>query len=123
VRALQAFTPPVTLIAGGRAKLEHEGAYDALGQAIAAHAQLLISIGEAAATIAQAACRAGFDPQKIIDAKTLTNAVKSAKMLTPPGGTVILSPACASFDQFTSFEARGAVFRAAVSELESEDED
>jgi UDP-N-acetylmuramoylalanine--D-glutamate ligase len=119
VRALQAFAPPVTLIAGGRAKLENNDAFDELGQAIANHAHHLLTIGEAAPAIAQAARRAGFDAGKIIDAQTLTEAVIKAKMHTPAGGTVVLSPACASFDQFKSFEARGESFRAAVAALRS----
>ncbi|HVF11004.1 MAG TPA: UDP-N-acetylmuramoyl-L-alanine--D-glutamate ligase [Abditibacteriaceae bacterium] len=118
VRALEAFAPPVTLIAGGRAKLENEDAFDELGQAIARHAQLLLTIGEAAPMIARAARRAGFESAKIMQSHTLTQAVIDAKMHTPDGGTVILSPACASFDQFKSFEARGELFRAAVAALE-----
>ena len=117
VRALEAFSPPLTLIAGGRAKLENEDAFDELGQAIARHAHLLLTIGEAAPVIARAACRAGFEPAKVIDAQTLTKAVIEAKMHTPVGGTVVLSPACASFDQFKSFEERGESFRTAVDAL------
>jgi len=119
MRALEAFAPPVTLIAGGRAKLENEDAFDALGQAIARNAHLLLTIGEAAPALARAARRAGFEAEKIIDAQTLTKAVISAKMHTPAGGTVVLSPACASFDQFKSFEERGESFRAAVAALNS----
>jgi len=122
VRAVEAFPAPVSLIAGGRAKLDTAGAYDALGEAIAARVNFLITIGEAAQIISEAARRAGFDAAKIIDAKTLTNAVAQAKLCTPPGGTVILSPACASFDQFSSFEDRGVAFRAAVAELRAHNE-
>jgi UDP-N-acetylmuramoylalanine--D-glutamate ligase len=67
--------------------------------------------------VAEAAERAGFDRTNIVMAGNLTNAVKTAKMLLPPGGTVLLSPACASFDQFSSFEARGSAFRDAVAAL------
>ncbi|MBV9470392.1 MAG: UDP-N-acetylmuramoyl-L-alanine--D-glutamate ligase [Abitibacteriaceae bacterium] len=119
VRALGAFAPPVTLIAGGRAKLQDAAAFDELGQAIARQAHLLITIGEASKIIADAAVRAGFDAGRIIDAKTLDQAVLEAARQTPAGGTVVLSPACASFDQFASFEARGAAFRAAVEALQN----
>jgi len=117
VRALQAFAPPVTLIAGGRAKLENDDAFDGLGQAINHHAHCLLTIGEAAPALATAARRAGFDAAKISDARNLAQAVIEARTRTPAGGTVVLSPACASFDQFKSFEERGEAFRAAVAAL------
>jgi UDP-N-acetylmuramoylalanine--D-glutamate ligase len=116
VAALQAFPAPRVLIAGGRAKLG-EAAYQKLGDAIAAHAEALLVIGEASEMIAGAAERAGFNKAKIVMAHNLTNAVKTAKMLLPSGGSVLLSPACASFDQFSSFEARGQAFQDAVGEL------
>jgi UDP-N-acetylmuramoylalanine--D-glutamate ligase len=116
IRALEAFARPVTLIAGGRAKIE-EDSFNALGAAVASRAHRFLTIGEAGEMLASVARRAGADPAKIIVAKTLTNAVEQAKTLTPPGGTVVLSPACASFDQFTSYEARGEAFRDAVAAL------
>jgi UDP-N-acetylmuramoylalanine--D-glutamate ligase len=50
----------------------------------------------------------------VCECKTLGNAVAKAAAAAEPGDVVMLSPACASFDQFTDFEARGAAFRAAV---------
>jgi UDP-N-acetylmuramoylalanine--D-glutamate ligase len=119
VAALHAFEQPIALIAGGKAKLG-EAAYEKLGAAIAARADVLLAIGEASEMIAGVAERAGLDKSKIVMAHNLTNAVKTAKMLLPSGGSVLLSPACASFDQFTSFEARGQAFRDAVAALENE---
>lgn len=116
VAALQSFPAPRVLIAGGRAKLG-EAAYQKLGEAIASDAFVLLVIGEASEMIAAVAERAGFDSAKIVMANNLTKAVETAKMLLPSGGSVLLSPACASFDQFTSFEARGQAFRDAVAEL------
>ena len=51
-------------------------------------------------------------------ANTLDAAVKLAATAARPGDTVLLSPACASFDQFSDFEARGRAFAAAVGALQ-----
>jgi len=118
VAALKSFPSPITLIAGGKAKLE-KSAYEKLGEAIASGAHALLTIGEAGEMIGEVARSAGFSEAKIVNATNLTNAVKTAKMLTPPGGSVLLSPACASFDQFASFEERGQTFRDAVFALEN----
>lgn len=117
IAAIKAFHAPVTLIAGGRNKLDDLSGYDGLGEAIARGVARLVTIGEAASIIAAAAEKFGFEKSKITAADSLTNAVENAKITTPPGGTVILSPACASFDQFSSFEDRGEQFRAAVAAL------
>jgi UDP-N-acetylmuramoylalanine--D-glutamate ligase len=117
IAALCSFAPPLTLIAGGLDKLAQPGAFDALGQAIADHAQLFISIGTAAPVLEAAARRAGFAASQIVSAGDLTTAVEEAKIRTPRGGTILLSPDCASFDQFKSFEERGDKFRAAARTL------
>jgi UDP-N-acetylmuramoylalanine--D-glutamate ligase len=53
----------------------------------------------------------------VAECVTLDIAVNKAAAAAQPGETVLLSPACASFDQFTDYEARGAAFRAAVEAL------
>jgi len=53
----------------------------------------------------------------VAECVTLDSAVKAAAGEAEPGDTVLLSPACASFDQFRDYEARGDAFRAAVGEL------
>ena len=119
IAALKAFAPPLTLIAGGRAKIE-KAAFAPLGAAIAEYAQLFITIGEAGEMLDEVAREAGFNDANIVNAISLTNAVRTAKMRTPAGGSVLLSPACASFDQFDSYEHRGQSFREAVAALEEE---
>jgi UDP-N-acetylmuramoylalanine--D-glutamate ligase len=51
------------------------------------------------------------------EAETLEGAVRKAADAAVPGDTVLLAPACASFDMFDSYAHRGEVFRAAVNEL------
>jgi UDP-N-acetylmuramoylalanine--D-glutamate ligase len=53
----------------------------------------------------------------VCECNTLENAVAKAAAAAGPGEVVMLSPACASFDQFSDFEARGAAFRAAVGKV------
>jgi UDP-N-acetylmuramoylalanine--D-glutamate ligase len=50
----------------------------------------------------------------IVEVATLEDAIREARSDAVPGTTVLLSPACASFDMFQNFEARGAAFKAAV---------
>jgi len=45
---------------------------------------------------------------------TMAEAVEAARAAAPPGGVVLLAPACASFDQYPGFEARGEDFRRRV---------
>ena len=74
-------------------------------------------IGEAAPQLAEdlvAVAREGLD---VLDSATLERAVTEAAARAQPGEVVLLSPACASFDQFTDFEARGDRFRELVGEL------
>jgi UDP-N-acetylmuramoylalanine--D-glutamate ligase len=109
--ALRAFAPvkPV-LIAGGRPKVDD---FRELGEEIAAGAQALVVIGEAADMLrtAVAAANPAFP---VLAAATLPEAVATAFQLARPSGIVLLSPACASFDMFRNMEHRGEVFRQAV---------
>ena len=53
----------------------------------------------------------------VVMAQTLDHAVAAAAAAARPGDTVLLSPACASYDQFTDYAARGAAFRSLVEAL------
>jgi UDP-N-acetylmuramoylalanine--D-glutamate ligase len=111
--ALSAF-PGTHWIAGGRPKLDSAGRVD-LGPVLPhlAGVKAAYLIGEAAPL---------FDPvlRKLLPVTlsgTLAQAVADAAAAAVPGDTVLLSPACASFDQFSDFEARGAAFAALVEAL------
>jgi UDP-N-acetylmuramoylalanine--D-glutamate ligase len=112
VNALGAFDN-IFLIAGGKSK---EGGMEQLRTGFNNIAKAYL-IGEAAADIA-ALLEEGGRPYVI--AETLDNAVrlatKDAMTSNAPSPTVLLSPACASFDQFTDFEDRGDKFRRLVRE-------
>ncbi len=98
------------VILGGRGKNE---AYEPLAAAFEPGDRAYV-IGEAADEIAAALAEAGVPH---VSAGTLDEALDTAASAAAPGEVVLLSPACASFDQFRDFEARGDAFRALVEEL------
>jgi len=55
---------------------------------------------------------------EVVHAETLESAIKGASAAALPGDIVLLAPACASFDQFNSYEHRGRVFKEMVRKLE-----
>ena len=113
-RALATFDDRLHLILGGSLKGEQ---FDELAQA-AAEANVVSAylIGEAAEPLAVALGSAGVPFQL---ATTLERAVAEAARAAQPGEIVLLSPACASFDQFRDFEQRGEEFRRLVENLAS----
>ena len=96
-------------ILGGQAKTED---LDACRPSFG-HVKRAYAIGEAAPLFA----RLLKDEMPVEEAGTLAQAVASAAAQAQPGDTVLLSPACASFDQFRDYEDRGDQFRAAVEAL------
>jgi UDP-N-acetylmuramoylalanine--D-glutamate ligase len=102
--ALESFDNPVLLLAGGEGK----GAdYRELTELVRQKVQALFAYGQDAATIAAAY----HDIVPVTQFTTLTEAAEAAAAHAKPGDTVLLSPACASFDQFANFEERGRVFK------------
>jgi UDP-N-acetylmuramoylalanine--D-glutamate ligase len=114
VRSIEAYTRPVVLIAGGKGKgLD----FDPLGKTIAERVKALVAIGDDGPAIALAARRHGFE--RIHRATSMAEAVRQAASLAQPGDVVLLAPACASFDWYSSFEARGKDFKEQVRSLEA----
>jgi UDP-N-acetylmuramoylalanine--D-glutamate ligase len=108
--ALESVQQPVILIAGGRDK---GGDYSVLAEPVRQKVKHMLLIGEAKDTMARAFL--AFTNVEILE--TLQDAVLRAATLAVPGDAVLLSPACASFDMFSSYAERGNVFKKAVLEL------
>lgn len=115
VKSLSGLLAPVTLIAGGKDK---GGEYAPLRSLVEEKVANLILIGEAAARMAAELSGAS----EIRLAATLEAAVRQAYEVTPAGGTVLLSPACSSFDMFKNFAVRGQEFTRLVQQLPPEGE-
>jgi UDP-N-acetylmuramoylalanine--D-glutamate ligase len=111
VAALEGFTVPVVLIAGGDGKGQD---FAPLVPAVRAHARAVVLIGRDAEAIAAALAPAGV---KLERAPTMEAAVQAAHALARPGDAVLLSPACASFDMFRNYGHRGDVFAVAARAL------
>jgi UDP-N-acetylmuramoylalanine--D-glutamate ligase len=113
LKALDAFPGNVLVILGGKDKGSD---YRILRPALRSHARMALLIGSAADKIE--ADLAGVIP--VERAGTMARAVEVASRRAQPGDTVLLAPACASFDQFDNYEHRGRVFKQLVRELEKE---
>jgi len=114
LKAVDAFAGGLWVILGGKDKgLD----YAVLRDPLAARAHAVLLIGAAAAKIAGAL--EGALP--LLDCGTLEAAVTYAYTHGHPGDTVLLAPACASFDQFQSYEHRGEVFKGLVRQLAPKD--
>jgi len=110
VAALSGMDRPVVLIAGGDGK----GAdFSGLRDAVAKHARAVVLIGRDGPLI-EAALANVVPTERAAD---MDDAVARAAALALPGDTVLLSPACASFDMFRDYVQRGEVFAAAVGRL------
>jgi UDP-N-acetylmuramoylalanine--D-glutamate ligase len=110
LKALDAFSGNLWVILGGKDKgLDYAALREPLRDK--AHAALLI--GAAAGKIADAL--RGSVP--LVEAGTLESAIAYASEHSQAGDTVLLAPACASFDQFKSYEHRGEVFKQVVNQL------
>ena len=110
IRALNCFTQPVVLILGGR---EKDTDFMLLKPALHSVRQI-VAIGEAAEHICELFSR-DLPVKRVPDMEA---AVTSAHAAAKPGDVVLLSPACASFDMFENYAARGDAFTCHVRELE-----
>lgn len=111
-RALEAFNKPVILIMGGRDK---GGDFQTLKKLVHQHTKKLIIMGEARDSIKSVlkdACTGGAQTTS-----TMEDAVLLSYHAAVPGDIVLLSPACSSFDMYSSYAERGDAFCRAVDNL------
>jgi UDP-N-acetylmuramoylalanine--D-glutamate ligase len=107
--ALESFDDPVILLVGGRGKGSD---YSALASLVRAKVKFLVTFGEDAENI-EAAYAGTTSTHRV---STLIEAAEAAMHHAQSGDTILLSPACASFDQFKNFEERGHAFKAWVAQ-------
>lgn len=117
VRSIQALDRPAVVIAGGADK---DLDFAPLAPVLRSRAKSVLLIGAAADKMECALRSGGCDTLE--HATDLESAVQRAARLAGPGDIVILAPACASFDMFTDFEARGETFRRTVRALKGRSE-
>jgi UDP-N-acetylmuramoylalanine--D-glutamate ligase len=110
-QALESISGPILWIAGGQHK---GGDLSPLLRSATAGVRLALLIGEAADEF-EKVLGSEIECERVEDLK---KAVERAASIAQPGDTVLLAPACASFDQFENFEDRGRQFQAAVAALE-----
>jgi UDP-N-acetylmuramoylalanine--D-glutamate ligase len=110
LKAMDAFPGGLWIILGGKDK---DSDYTLLRDPLRAKAKAALLIGSAAQKIASEIA----DATLVVQCGTLAAAVQQASRVASPGDTVLLAPACASFDQFENFEQRGRVFKELVHAL------
>ncbi len=113
IKAIQAMQTPTLLIGGGYNK---HNEYDEWIKAFDGKVRYLVLLGETAQAIEDTARKLGFN--NVIRVASLEEAVKKCYELAEEGDSVLLSPACASWDMFKDFEQRGRLFKEYVNALE-----
>jgi UDP-N-acetylmuramoylalanine--D-glutamate ligase len=113
LRAIQSFDSGLVVILGGKFK---GGNFADLRDALVARHAVVVAIGEAIPLIHEALNGA----VRVLDAADMPAAVRTAFASAAPGHTVVLAPACASFDMFRDYAERGRVFKQNVARLAEE---
>src|ERR1051326_7010996 len=109
IKALESFPSNIHLILGGKDKGSD---YTVLNDLLRQRVKRVYTIGAAAEKI-----HSQIRGPEVVHAETLENATRQAAASAKPGDIVLLAPACASFDQFRSYEHRGQVFADVVRTL------
>jgi UDP-N-acetylmuramoylalanine--D-glutamate ligase len=109
-RSIESFDGGVVALVGGHFK---GGDFRDLRDAVASRARAVVAMGEAAPLVREALA----DLVPVIDATSMQQAVERGYEAARPDGTVLLAPACASFDWFRDYAERGRVFKEEVERL------
>lgn len=110
-KALTAFKTPIVLLAGG---LDRGNGFDELIPFLH-NVKTVVTFGQTAPKIEEVAKKAGI--KTIVRVDNVEKAVPVAFTHSSPGDVILLSPACASWDQYKTFEVRGDIFINAVHKL------
>ena len=114
IKAVEAIKDGIILIAGGYDK---GSTFDELIEAFNGKVKYMVLLGKTAEAIKATAEKHGFT--NCVMAKDMEECVAEGFRLAEPGDTVLLSPACASWDMYTSFEKRGEHFKECVKNLKA----
>ena len=117
IAGLNSFNRKIIVIAGGYDK---KIPFEPLAKPVNERVKILILMGATAEKIEKAVTDCPYYPEsglKIVHVKSMEEAVMTANKLADDGDIVSLSPACASFDMYPMFEARGNHFKKLVNEL------
>src|SRR5579871_2003756 len=116
IKALESFPANIHLILGGKDKGSD---YTVLNDLLRKRVKRVYTIGAAAAKIESQIVSSKNGGPEIVHSETLENAIRKANAVAQEGDVVLLAPACASFDQFKSYEHRGKLFKEIVQSLTS----
>jgi UDP-N-acetylmuramoylalanine--D-glutamate ligase len=109
--ALESMTQPTVWIVGG---IDKGNDYSQLHELVKSKVKAIVCLGTDNSRILEAFKNVGID---MVETQSMEDAVRSAYYLAKNGDTVLLSPACASFDLFENYEDRGRQFKHEVREL------
>lgn len=114
IRAVTAMQAPTVLLAGG---FDKQVSFEAFARAVKESKLIrqVILYGQTAQQIAEALKAEGYEAYGFKD--DMLSAIDAAYLVAEPGYNILLSPACASFDQFSDYEERGRMFKAHVMAL------
>jgi len=114
IKAVESFDRPIVLIAGGQ---DRNADFSQWSETICKKVKTLILLGETKLKMKEVALNQGFNNINIHIAEDMQDSVQTAGDYLQPGDCLLLSPACPSWDMYSSYKVRGKEFQDAVKEL------